>query len=89
MVYIPTLVRFQVWPILAKLVLLGILVLFTLTVLWIEVSWIFLSILFSSHTGPLIGWPVMPNWIVAVGWIWTSVTIVFIVFYFYDWVAKR
>ena len=80
--FIPTLKRFQQLPRLIKVVILGIVVLFLLGLLWLELNLIFNAIFFKFNTGPVLGLPVTPRWIVIVGWIWTIGIILFTLSYF-------
>jgi hypothetical protein len=82
MLFIPTLKRFQQLPRLIRVVILGILVLLLLGLLWLELDYIFMSIFSKFHTGPVIGLPVPPRWIVSIGLIWTIGIILFTSSYF-------
>jgi len=74
--------RFQSQSALVKFIVFGIVVSLTLILLWLAINFTFLTIYFNSYYGPVLGWPIMPNWIVAVGWIWTFSTVIFVAAYY-------
>ena len=86
--FIPTLKRFQLLPRLLRIAILGILILFLLGLLWLELNFIFYAILFKFNTGPVLGWPVMPRWVVIIGWIWTVGIVLFTSSYFQQQLAQ-
>jgi uncharacterized membrane protein (DUF485 family) len=79
--FIQTRVGFQTWPAWIQIVTTGALVLLTIVFLWSGITWIYLITFFSSHDGPLLGWPVTPSWIVTIGWFWTGIITVFVTIY--------
>ena len=81
-VFIQTRKQFRGLPTLIQITIIGILTLLTIGLLWFELNWIFLSNFFKSYGGPLIGWPVMADWIIIIGEIWTVGIILFVIILF-------
>jgi hypothetical protein len=81
-VFIQTQKQFQALPSLMQITIIGILTLLTIGILWFELNWIFLTNFFKFYGGPIIGLPIIPNWIITIGWIWTVGIILFVMFRF-------
>jgi len=81
-VFIPLTTRFRVQSSLIKFIVFGVMVSLVLIVLWLMINFTFLTIYFDFYHGPTLGWSVMPNWIVVIGWIWTFITVIFMAVYY-------
>ena len=85
--FILSMAAFHTQPVSAKFIVIEVVISLTLVLLWLVIQFTFLAVYFSSYYGPVLGWPVMPNWVVGIGWIWTFGIVVFVVVY-YQQIAK-